>query len=63
MPSIVKGHFGSFAVFSYCCLLTLKIKGGSFRMHIESKNTNAGADEKSAVTSVADILIKAREYM
>lgn len=32
-------------------------------MHIESKNTNAGADEKSAVTSVADILIKAREYM
>ena len=32
-------------------------------MHRDSRNTNAGADENSAVTSVADMFMRAREYM
>ena len=32
-------------------------------MHIDSMKTNTGADENNAVTSVADIVIRAREYM
>ena len=43
--------------------LTRSIRGGSFRMHIDNRNTKAGAEEKRAVTSVADIVIKALEYM
>ncbi len=32
-------------------------------MHTESRKTNAGADENNAVTSVADMLMSAREYI
>lgn len=42
---------------------TRSISGGSFKIHIDRRNTNAGADENSAVTSVADIVMRAREYI
>lgn len=32
-------------------------------MQTESRKTNAGADENKAVTSVADIFMRALEYM
>lgn len=32
-------------------------------MHTDSKKTNAGADENKAVTSVADMFMRAREYI
>ena len=31
-------------------------------MNMDRRKTNAGADEKRAVTSVADIFMSAREY-
>jgi hypothetical protein len=43
--------------------LTRSIRSGSFRMQMENRKTNAGADENRAVTSVADMLMRAREYM
>ena len=42
-------------------LLTLSIRGGSLNMIMEKMNTNAGAVEKSAVTSVGGIVRSALE--
>lgn len=44
-------------------LLTRNINNGSFKIQTDNMNTNAGADENKAVTSVADIVMRAREYM
>lgn len=43
--------------------LTLNMRGGSLRMRRERINTKAGAEEKSAVTSLASITVSALVYM
>ena len=53
----------NFEAINLLLLPTRNIKNGSFRMNRESMNTNAGAEENKAVTSVGDVLMRALEYI
>ena len=44
-------------------VLTLSTRGGSLSMTMDRRNTNTGAVENRAVTSVGGIARRAREYM
>ena len=56
-------HADTYRYANVYTVLTLSTRGGSLSMTMDRRNTNTGAVENRAVTSVGGIARRAREYM